>query len=230
MSIFDFFQRKKEQRQNTKTLKNLAYKWGQERKEKEQKISEKLIPIDNVSIILFKEDKKISDELRVFEINENNRFDMFVPVIKAGDYFYDMKGLEKVEILNNIKINGYDLKEYNFLGSVDLNITTKSNSNNTEQNSFHSLEFTNSNVKGDTLFFNYRVPGYLQHVVNDVQNGYIKIKDLLEIFNSIQTSAKEEYDYKLKTSPSIIKKYESKRFIENIKRGKTSLEDLNSTM
>ena len=227
MSLFDFLQRKKEHRKNRKDLDN---KLEQERKEKEQKVGEKLIPIDNVSIILFKEDKKLSDELRVFEINEKNRFDMFVPVIKAGEYFYDMKGLERVEIFHTTKINGYDLKGYNFLGTVDLGITTKSHSNDTEQNSFHGLEFTSSNVKGNTLFFNYKVPEYLQHVVDDIKNGYIKIKDLLEIFNSIQTSAKEKYDYKLKTSPSIVKKYESKRFIEDIKKGKTGLEDLNSTM
>lgn len=223
MSIFDFFTNRKQKKQQKENLKNLAEKWAKEKNEKEGIIAENLIPTKSISLLLLNETDKVSSEPRVFEIDKDLKFDKFIPTIKTGtvNKHCDMKSLEPVEILYSVKINGYNLSNYNFSNWVDnLQLTTELVENNEEK--YNMLKISNQNK----LLFEERIPNSMINMVEDIKNGYVKVKDILYILNSIQQRYISDHEYNLKTNTVLSNKIKAEKFLHKIRAGKTSYDDL----
>lgn len=221
MNIFKYI---KSKRKKQEVAKQLAEKLAKEKAEKEGIIAEKLIPTNCISLLLLNETDKVSSEPRIFEIKGDVKFDKFIPTIKTGVKSHcDMKTLNPVDVGYSIKINGYSLSDYTFFGWCGLDISTKTvieKDNNYKK--YQQIEFSNNG----NVVFKERIPESLSHISDDINNGYVKIKDILSIFDIIQEEYKENYNKKLKENVALSNKIKADRFLSQVKAGKTSYDDL----
>lgn len=215
----DFFSgRSKQKKENTKTLKNLADKWSKERKQKESEVGEKVVPAESISILLFRDTKKLATEPRVYS---SEAFDKFVPVVKAGDRYFNIFDLEEVDFddpnFESLKRVGYDIKDFKFIGVEDVKIKSELNSN--IHTSINLINFVERDGEDTSLF--HLITNNHPDFITNLSENYIRLKNLRKVCEDITKKYEQEYFEYLNKVPGDTIRNEAFKLIEELKERKS---------